>query len=468
MEKLRIGFFVDTWFPMIDGVINVVNSYATELSKIADVTVFTCGSKKKDTKTYPFKVVRSTSLVLPFFEYEVPNINPKFEREIKNSNLDLVHIHSPFMIGKVGIQYAKKHHLPLVGTLHSQYYQDFYRYTKNKWLSKQLLKGVVKLFNMCDKNFTVNDRVANIALEYGFNEKPEINNNGTNMEHIEDIKPSFDFFEKEYNIKKEENVFLFVGRINLIKNLKFLIDSLAELKKLGEDFKMLFVGSGTDIEVLQAQIKKLKLTEQVYFLGRVDDDVLKYCYVRAKLFLFPSVYDTNSLVQIEASSQKTPTLFIRGSATSATVTENVNGFMAENDPKKYAERIQEILKDEELYNTVSENAFKDLYITWEDTVSKVYEKYLKIIEDKKESNKREKEKVEAIKKQKRQQQLEKQKKERQKKIAENKLKLLKQKELKKKQLQRQKEKNREKAKKMALRLKEKMLAKEIKKEKSKE
>lgn len=396
MEKLKIGLFIDTWFPMIDGVINVVYNFALELSKVAEVTVFTCGTKKKDTKTYPFKVVRSTSVSLPFFDYVIPTINPKFLKDLKNSNLDIIHIHSPFMIGKTGMEYAKKHNIPVVGTIHSQYYQDFYRYTKSKWLSTNLLKSVVKVYNSCDDVFTVNEKMADVSEEYGFEKRPAIQNNGTNLPYVVNIKPTYELFEKKYGIKQNEIVLLFVGRINKIKNLEFTIDSLSALKQMGQKFKMLFVGSGSDTDELKTKVKKLDLENEVIFTGRVDDQELLYSYVRAQMFLFPSLYDTNSLVQIEAASQKTPSIFIRGSVTCATVKEDIDGFMSENDTKKFAEKIKEVLDNKTLYNKVSENAFNDLYVTWEKTVAKMYKKYIEIIERKKEEVKQEEVKQEEL------------------------------------------------------------------------
>lgn len=380
MAKLKIGLFIDTWFPMIDGVINVVNNYAEELCKVADVTVFTIGSKKQDTKLYPFKVVRAGSMVVPFLDYEVPIITPKFQKYLKEADLDIVHIHSPFSIGKAGVEYAKKNKIPVVATLHSQYYKDFYRYTKSRWLSLNLLKTIVKVFNDCDKVYAVNSKVAEVGEEYGILPKPSVHNNGTHFKYVENIKPAYEFFERKYGIKQDEIVLLFVGRINKIKNLEFLIDSLAELANMGQKFRMLFVGSGGDKDELQTYAKKLGLKNQVLFLGRVDDEELVHAYVRSKLFVFPSLYDASSLVQIEAASQKTPTLFIRGAVTSATVTENINGFMAENDPVLYAEKIKQILQDEQEYIRVSENAYNDLYVTWKKTVARMYQRYLAVID----------------------------------------------------------------------------------------
>jgi glycosyltransferase involved in cell wall biosynthesis len=114
--------------------------------------------------------------------------------------------------------------------------------------------------------------------------------------------------------------------------------------------------------------------------GKVTDrEMLANYYARADLFLFPSLYDASSIVQIESASQKTPTLFLEGAVTNATVTKDVNGFIVENDAEKYANKIVEIIKNKELYNMVSENAYKDLYVNWDDRVKEAYDMYIEKI-----------------------------------------------------------------------------------------
>ena len=122
--------------------------------------------------------------------------------------------------------------------------------------------------------------------------------------------------------------------------------------------------------------------------GKITDrKLLSYYYKRADLFLFPSLYDASSIVQIEAAAQGTPTLFLEGAATSATVTNNVNGYTSKNSKKAYADRIIEIMNDKKLYKQVSTNAFKDLYVSWDDKIKEVYNLYIELINKKKKENK---------------------------------------------------------------------------------
>ena len=108
--------------------------------------------------------------------------------------------------------------------------------------------------------------------------------------------------------------------------------------------------------------------------------MLENLYSRAKLFLFPSLYDANSLVQIEAACQSTSTLFLEGARTAATATPGVNGYVCPPDEDRYARMILDILANPEAYERVSAAARRDLYLNWDDVVRDVYDDYNTFVE----------------------------------------------------------------------------------------
>ena len=185
-------------------------------------------------------------------------------------------------------------------------------------------------------------------------------------------------------MKPEEKVFLFVGRINALKNIFLIAEALKILKeKEAIPFKMLFVGSGQDEEELKAWITTNQMENEIILCGRITDrrELAAY-YKRADLFLFPSLYDASSLVQIEASSQKTPTVFVKGAATASNIIDNKNGFIAENEKEKYAERIVEIIQNQEVYHKVKEQCYLNLYHHWDDLMKVIANEYRRMIEKK--------------------------------------------------------------------------------------
>ena len=383
MKKINIGLFIDTFYPMIDGVILVVDNYAKRLSKYANVFVFAprIPHKRYDDAVFNYKVIRCRSMDVSFVDYSLPlpDFDIKFKKELEKCDLDIVHIHSPATLGRIGVNYAIRHNIPVVATMHSQYKQDFMRATKSKYISNKLTNSIIKLFEKCDECWTMNNEIARIFQEdYGYKKQLKIINNATDMEFSKEKEKTDKELNKLYGIKNDEFVLLFVGRINKLKNIDLIINSLRKVKS---KYKMLFVGSGQDEDYLKNKINKYNLSDRVIMCGRVKDrEELTAYYARADLFLFPSFYDSNSLVQLEAASQKTPTLFVKGSATAAKVINDVNGFIANNNPDSYANKIDEILSNGGFLKEVGENAYNDLYVRWDDEVKKIYESYLRIIE----------------------------------------------------------------------------------------
>ena len=396
-EKLKVGLFIDSFYPMVDGVIQVVDQYATYLSEYCDVTVFTVKPrrKKKDDRAHNYNVVRSKIFQIPFVDYDLalPFMDRKYKKALKEAELDVIHIHSPFTIGKTGVKYAKKHDIPLFCTMHSQYKKDFMRSTKSKILTKFLLGYAMKVFNKCDYQYSVNKHVADIYFnEYGAKTLPDVLPNGTEFLPVCDKETANKIVDEKFSIEKDTPVFIFVGRINDIKNVFFTAKALKIVKEKGYSFKMMYVGTGQDEEKLKKLIVELGLTDDVILTGGITDrDLLAKIYSRAKLMLFPSLYDANSLVQIEAASQRTPTVFLEGSATSSTVTDGVNGYIAKNSLDDYAQKICDILDDDKGYSIVKENAFNDLYKTWREIVMSVKDLYLQKLQERNTNKEKERE-----------------------------------------------------------------------------
>ena len=82
-KEITIGIFNDSFFPMADGVIMVVDNYARRLSKYANVIVFVPSyvNKDFDDSKLPYKVVRCYSLNVPFLDYSLAM--PKFIRRLR-------------------------------------------------------------------------------------------------------------------------------------------------------------------------------------------------------------------------------------------------------------------------------------------------------------------------------------------------------------------------------------------------
>ena len=148
MKKLNVGLFIDTFYPMVDGVVTDVDNLATILSETCNVTVFTvkpADKSKKDEREHAYKVVRAKSSSLFFLDYDLPRpgSDKEFLKILNESDLDAVYFHSPMSLAKHAIKYAKSKNIPIISHMHSQYKRDFMRATHSRLLTKILLKIII-------------------------------------------------------------------------------------------------------------------------------------------------------------------------------------------------------------------------------------------------------------------------------------------------------------------------------------
>lgn len=385
-KRITIGIFNDAFYPAVDGVVMVVDNYARLLAKKANVILFVPDYKQEyDDSIYPYKIVRVKSIRIPTVEYTfaMPKIDYEFYKELHKYHFDIIHVHSPFTLGSTAVSFAKRHHIPVISTMHSQHKQDFEVITHSKYLANAVTKKLIKVYDKCDECWAVNKGVAKLFYEeYGCKELPRVMPTAVEMKYIKDTKKAREVINKIHGLNDTDKVFLFVGRLTRLKNILFIIDALAELEryKLDFNYKMIFVGIGQDENLLKKHIKSKKLTKRVIFAGKiVDRELLAYYYSRCDLFLFPSMYDTNSLVQKEAASQKKPTIYLKDAITAYDIVDNETGFISDANPYAYANRILEVLNNPRLYNRVSHNAYKKVYCTWDKIVNDSYKLYLEWI-----------------------------------------------------------------------------------------
>lgn len=105
---------------------------------------------------------------------------------------------------------------------------------------------------------------------------------------------------------KDELVIGHIGRFHPVKNHKFLIDTFFEIKKTEKNAKLLLIGEGILKQQLEEQVRELKLTDDVLFLG-LTDDVASYLQA-IDLVLFPSIFEGLGLSLIEAQAASVPCL----------------------------------------------------------------------------------------------------------------------------------------------------------------
>ena len=382
---MKILQTLDCYYPKFDGPTNVITNYGKSLKKVknAEVDVYVPRFPKyKDDQ--PFKVVRVKSVRSADGYYQgMPGIDGKLKKTLKENKYDVIHIHSPFTMGRFFARYGKKHGIPTVFTFHTKFKEDFVRILHAKPLVGFMMRYIMTTINACDHVLTVSDGAAEVLRSYGYKKEITVIRNGTDLVYPANAAELAAQVEEKHALAGQKNVFLSVGRIVENKRLDLVLDALKIVKDRGVDFRFLVVGDGSYKEKLENKAKDLALADRVIFTGKVmDRALLSGYYLRSDLFMFPSTFDTASLAPIEAAALKLPSLMTRGCSTAEIVTENRNGFLAGDTAESWADEICRIVTDENLLTQAKENCYREVYRTWDDVCGEVYDFYEKAIASK--------------------------------------------------------------------------------------
>lgn len=373
---MRIGQFSDTFMPIVDGVGRVVYNYADMLARAGHECYVVAPMHDTGFRgRLPFEIVDYSGMPLvtsPQYKVGIPILDRHYHDRISSVSLDIVHAHSPFIAGQEALRIARQQNIPIVGTFHSKYYDDFYSTTRSEVISSLGVKYVVDFYERCDEVWTVSNASAEVLEDYGYHGSITVMPNGTETK------------TEPQNVTAActdgKPLLLYVGQIHRKKNIGRILEACALLKRSGYDFSLVLAGQGPDSDGLKNEAALLGISERVTFTGHISDmSILDGLYKAASLFLFPSLYDTAGLVVREAAAMGTPSVAVRGSCAAEVIADGVNGLLCHDDGESLFEAIKRGLDAPEFLAVLGENARKTIPLGWDKVIEKVQLRYLEII-----------------------------------------------------------------------------------------
>ncbi len=163
-------------------------------------------------------------------------------------------------------------------------------------------------------------------------------------------------------VPPEDQLILYVGRIEPLKGVDTLLRALAQMQTAsnGECCPHYLVIIGGDPEAtqesmtgemsrLQQLTAELGIKDLVLFLGKRNQDSLPYYYSAADVVVVPSHYESFGMVALEAMACGTPVVASQVGGLAFLVKDGVTGFVIPDDePNLLAERLIEIIQNKEL------------------------------------------------------------------------------------------------------------------------
>ena len=156
-----------------------------------------------DDNDYPFKIIRIDSVPLFVQKYRFSLVDIeyiKLKKLFKKMDFDIVHIHSPFAMGRLGLRIAKEKKIPAVITMHVRWEFEFEKYLKSKHVANMCVKHLIKTYKKCDSAIALNDALIKVYNDYGYNGKVEVINNGTDLKIVKNEAKTIDIINNLFNI----------------------------------------------------------------------------------------------------------------------------------------------------------------------------------------------------------------------------------------------------------------------------
>lgn len=392
---MKVCLLNDSFPPVIDGVANVVMNYAKIMTEdgLAEVEVGTPRYPDTDYTGYPYRVV-------PYQSFDTTKIvkgyragNPFVISELKNLadfEPDLIHSHCPVSSTLLARMLRTKTEAPLVFTYHTKFDIDIAKAVKSRLIQEGTIKALVSNIEACDEVWVVSQGAGENLRSLGFEGEYRVVNNGVDFPKGKVSDEKIREACKGYDLPSGLPVFLYVGRIIKYKGIPMILEALGKLKRDGYDFRMVFIGSGPDMDESKEIARQEGLldstdgADKAIFVGPIyDRDLLRAWNSRCNLFLFPSTYDTNGIVVREAAACGLASVLIKDSCAAEGITDRGNGFLIEENADSMHNLLLKLCKEPELMKKAGSRAMNEIYISWEQSVKEAHELYGQIIEKKK-------------------------------------------------------------------------------------
>jgi glycosyltransferase involved in cell wall biosynthesis len=368
MKILMVGKY---FYPVIGGVEIHMQNLANELVKKGhEVEVFTSNKdlegEKLSTKEELGRIkIRRFSNLTSFFY------------EILKGDFDIIHFHLlrvPFV--GIGIIAGKLSKSRLVLTPHCVY-------PPFSFLDSLVKKGYDITLGYLSLKFV--DKIISLTE----NDKKDVIELGADEEKIDIIPNCLDFekFEKlaspELFREKfiDDKFILYVGRIDWNKGLEFMIQAMQKLKELELKFVIIGEDMGYQKE-LEELANKLRLKNDVLFLGKVPDEVLFSAYSACTIFVLPAFYEGLPTVVLEAMAYKKPVVATKTGGTQYLIKDGYTGFLVNyGKPEELVRKIKDILSSD--ISQIGENARMTIYkgYSWEKSADKIEQIYKELLKN---------------------------------------------------------------------------------------
>ncbi|CQR24849.1 glycosyltransferase [Streptococcus varani] len=309
---MRIALFTDTYFPQVSGVATSIKTLKTELEKLGHI-VFIFTTTDRDVDRYEdWDIIRLPSV--PFFAFKDRRVAyAGFSDALKIARryqLDIIHTHTEFSMGILGVEIANALNIPVVHTYHT-HYEDYVRYiAKGLLIRPKMIKYFVRgFFKDVDGVICPSEIVENLLQSYEVQQDLRVIPTGIDLakfDRPEIQKEDRLELREKLGIEPHETMLLSLSRISYEKNIQAVIQAMPTVLAENPHVKLVIAGGGPYVSDLKKLIADLKIQDAVIMTGMIAPSETALYYKTADFFISASTSETQGLTYLESLASGTP------------------------------------------------------------------------------------------------------------------------------------------------------------------
>ncbi len=345
-EGVRVGLFTDSFRPYVSGVVRSIEVLRQGLVGRGH-RVFIFAPDYPGDAGREDGVFRFCSLPAPThgeFRLGLP-FSWRLGDTVRRLGLDLIHVHSPFLMGWLGLRCARRHRLPLVFTYHT-FYHRYVHYVPfaREWAARAVTAWSARFASACDLVVAPSPGAAAFLRDIGVRSRVAVVPTGVDL----DLLAGGDggAFRRRRGLEGNP-LLLYVGRVAREKDLPFLLRAFRLVSAAVPAARLVVTGDGPALAEVRRRAAAEGLGGRILFTGRLEGEELAACYRAADVFVFPSLTETQGLVLAEAMAAGLPVVARRAEALEAVLTDGREGFLCGGDEEEFARLVLFLLRDGE-------------------------------------------------------------------------------------------------------------------------
>ncbi|NLU40712.1 MAG: glycosyltransferase family 4 protein [Firmicutes bacterium] len=350
---MRIAVFSDSYKPYVSGVVNSLDTFGRELRKMGHQWYIFAPTYPGYVDDEPgvFRFVSVAAPTNPDYRLAIP-LSLAVCRRLRELQIDVVHTHSPFLMGGLGARAARRLKLPLVFTYHTLYEEYVHYSPVARGFARRLMRRISKQYcNRCDTVIVPTQAIRELLDRYGVQTEVVVNPTGIDLSRYENLDRSF--LRVNYGIPADHRVLLFVGRLGKEKNVHFLIRAFSKIADEDDKVTLVMVGGGPERADLEEFARSLGVQQRVIFAGPKQPGEMPTVYAGADIFVFTSTTDTQGMVITEAMAAGLPVVAVKAYGSGNVVDHGVNGLLTSVDEAEFATAVTTLLRDASLFSRLA-------------------------------------------------------------------------------------------------------------------